>query len=139
MRVIFSVPTEPPPELCQAILAPGPLDPDKLKRKLFAYFVSEDRPQTYVLPRSIVRGTIEKSITHVMEAAKEFPKFELETDVAKFTRACYKEIWRALLVEWKARLIVATGIKPGDAERPNGSDPWIDLPYREITSQPDSP
>jgi hypothetical protein len=127
MRVIFSVPSEAPPELCQAILAQGMLDPDKLKRVLFDYFVSEDRPQTFVLPRSILRETIETSISHMIGATEEFPKFELGTDASKFIRCCYASIWRALLLEWKARLILAIGGKPADSEFPHGVDPWIDL------------
>jgi hypothetical protein len=127
MRVIFSVPSEPSPELCQAILAHGTLHPDKLKRALFDYFVSEARPQTFVLPRSILRETIETSISHMMSVTEEFPKFELGTDASKFIRCCYKSIWRGLLLEWKSRLILATGGKPADSELPHGFDPWIDL------------
>lgn len=127
MRVMFSVPSKPSPELCQAILAHGTLDPDKLKRVFFDYFVSEDRPQTYVLPRSILRNTIETSISHMVDVGEKFPKFELRTDASKFIRCCYKSIWGALLLEWKARLILASGGKPDDSEIPHGFDPWVDL------------
>jgi hypothetical protein len=127
MRVHFSVPNEPPAELCQAISATDACDPDKLKRKLFAYLVSEDRPQTYVLPRSILRETIETSIAHMMNVAKEFPQFELGTDATKFVKCRYETIWRALLTEWKVRLIVACGKRPCETERPRDFDPWIDI------------
>jgi hypothetical protein len=123
---MFSVPSKPPPELCQ-LLSKHVHDPDKLKWALFDYFVCEDHPQTYVLPRSVLRETIESSISHMIEAAKEFPKFRLATDASKFITCCYESIWRALLLEWKARLILARGRKPADSELPNGFEPWIDL------------
>jgi hypothetical protein len=128
MRITFFIPNEPPPELTQAIRRQGVLDPDKLKQILFDYFVSEDRPQTYVLPRSILREKIEGCIGHMLDVAKEFPTFELETDASKFITCCYESIWRALLLEWKARMIMACGRKPADTELPRGFDPWIDLP-----------
>lgn len=108
-------------------MADGLLDLDKLKRVLFDYFVSEDRPQTYVLPRSILRETIETSISHMVGVGEQFPKFELETDASKFINCCYGSIWRALLLEWKARLILAAGGTPDDSKLPRGFDPWIDL------------
>jgi hypothetical protein len=127
VRITFSIPTEPSPELHQAILADGVLDLDKLKRALFDYFVSEDRPQTYILPRSILRETIETSISNMMGVAEEFPKFGMKADASKFIQCCYGSIWRALLLEWKARLILAAGSKPDHSELPGGFDPWIDL------------
>lgn len=128
MRVIFSVPSQPPPELSEAILAHGALDPDKLKRVFFDYFISEERPQTYILPRSILRETIETSISRIIGVSKEFPKFGLGSDASKFIRCCYESIWRSLLREWKARLILACGGKPATSEIPRGFDPWVDLP-----------
>lgn len=127
MRLIFSIPTEPSPELYQTILTDGAADVEKLKHALFAYFVSVDRPQTYVLPRSVVRNTVETSIAHTLGVSREFPKFALGTDPSKLIRSCYASVWRALLLEWKARLILASGKTSATSPLPRGFDPWIDL------------
>jgi hypothetical protein len=127
MRLTFSIPNEPSPELCRAMLTYGASDPDKLKRVLFDFFVSVDRPQTYILPRTVVRKTVETCVSHTMDISREFPKFSLETDSSKLIRCCYASVWRALLLEWKSRLILASGRTPADSELPSGFDPWIDL------------
>lgn len=127
MRVFFSVPSEAPSQLYEAISEDGVLDAAKLKLLLFRYFVSEDLPQTYILPRSILREVIDKSISHMSAYEKEFPEFGLLNDARKFVKCSYDDIWGVLVKEWKARLISACGHKPGEVELPRGFDPWLDL------------
>jgi hypothetical protein len=128
MRVLFSAPDEPPEELCGTILGNGIPLQKALRLGLFDYFVSINRPQTSMLPRTVLRRVIETNVANWMEMVEQLPQFELAADPAKLFRCCYRSVWRALLLEWKARLLLAWGRTPEETEFPSGFDPWIDLP-----------
>lgn len=127
MRLTFSIPDEPSSELYEMTLKDPKMLPDRIKDALFDYFCSVDRPQTYILPRNLVRRTVDECVSHYMEILEKFPKFSLDTNRPKFVRCCYGSIWRTLLLEWKSRLILATGRTAADSELPSGFDPWLDL------------
>jgi hypothetical protein len=81
-----------------------------------------------MLPRDIIRRAVVDEIESLCQTMLEFPVFDLYRDRKKFIRCCYRNVWRSLLGEWKARLLLATGKKPNQIENfPVGSEPVLEL------------
>jgi len=95
---------------------------------MYVYFISFARPQTAMLPRNLIDRTIVEAIANLCETAMVFPVFRVEHRKAKFVRCCYGMVWRSILGDWKGRLLLALGKKPGQVTLPRGFDPWLDLP-----------
>lgn len=126
-RVAFTVPDEPPKRLLALSSKSAHRFSESLKFAMFNYFISFERPQTAMLPREILRRTVEEGIIYLCEIMMEFPQFDLYRDRKKFIRCCYKNVRGKLLLEWKARLLCALGKDPREIDFPS-SDPWLDLP-----------
>ena len=101
---------------------------EALRRAMYAYFIAFARPQTAMLPRNLIDRTIVEAIANLCQTALVFPVFRVEHRKAKFVRCCYGKVWRRILSEWQARLLLAFGKKPGEVTLPVGFDPWLDLP-----------
>ena len=127
-RIPFRIPKEPPAAIMRVRTCDDAAFTEALRRAMFAYFVAFERPQTAMLPRNLVDRTIVEAIAYLCETALVFPVFRLEHRKAKFVRCCYGKVWRRILSEWQARLLLALGKKPGEVTLPLGVDPWLDLP-----------
>ena len=127
MRIPFAVSAEPPPDLLIAFADAQIHDAtfrDRFQQALSDYFTSSSQPQTFMLPRNLVKRTVIDAIAHFQQTATKFPKFEVDTHPKKFVRCCYRKVWRTLLDEWKARLLLAAGKTPAI---PSTFDPWLDI------------
>src|SRR5438105_3308688 len=125
-RIPFTVPEEPPKRLLALSSKPAHRFTESLKFALFNYFVSYDRPQTAMLPREILRRTIVAEIESMCQTMLVFPVFDLYRDRKKFIRCCYHNVWRKLLLEWRARLLLAMGRKPKEIKKFQwGSEPVL--------------
>ena len=127
-RVLFTVPDEPPPKIVAASTVPEAQFTETLHQAMYEYFISCKRPQTAMLPRNLVSRTIEDAIASLCQTMLIFPIFELDRDLKKFVRCCYRSVWRTLLGEWQARLLFALGKTPPQARLPRGFKPFIQLP-----------
>src|SRR4051794_23467083 len=96
-RVPFSIPKEPPAEVMRISTRSDATFTEALLRKMYQYFTSARRGQTHMLPRNLVRRTIEAEISDLCQGALVFPVFRLEHRKAKFVRCCYSSVWRRLL------------------------------------------
>ncbi len=117
-RIVFSVPEEPPKRLLAVANLPESEFTEALARRMHAYFISIQRPQTAMLPRNLVARTILEAIEDLCQTMLVFPIFQLDTQRGKFVRCCYRKVWRSLLREWQARLLCAVGKSPRKTELP---------------------